>query len=43
MRDARKVVWNGTNLAGQQVASGMYLYKMEAGGYTRINQMMLTK
>ena len=38
-----KVVWHGTNNQGNQVASGAYFYKMEAGAYTETRKMMLLK
>ena len=38
-----EVVWNGRNDAGQSVASGMYLYRIEAGPYSQVRKMTLTK
>ena len=41
---AHSVVWNGTNDRGDNVASGIYLYKMKAGGrYTSTKKMILLK
>lgn len=37
------VVWNGRNEAGQLVASGVYLYKLQAGGRTSARKMTLLK
>ena len=39
----RSVVWNGQNQASEQVSSGNYLYKMTAGDYNEIHQMVLTR
>jgi hypothetical protein len=36
-------VWEGTDDIGQPVASGMYLYKIEAGKYKASKKMMLLK
>ena len=38
-----KVVWNGLNNSGQSVASGRYLLKMSAPGYTESITMTLLK
>jgi hypothetical protein len=38
-----KVVWDGRNDAGAPVGSGIYLYKFEAGEYTRVQKMILMK
>jgi hypothetical protein len=37
------VIWNGTDNVGTQVSSGIYLYKLEASGYTEIKKMILMK
>ena len=37
------VVWNGLNTSGQSVASGRYLLKMSAPGYTESITMTLLK
>ena len=38
------VVWNGKDSAGKNVSSGIYFYKMKAGGrYTLIKKMILMK
>jgi hypothetical protein len=35
--------WNGRNGAGQQVSSGLYLYRIEAGSYRETRQMLFMK
>jgi hypothetical protein len=37
----KRVVWNGRNDAGMKVGSGIYLYKLEAGGYKLTRKMTL--
>lgn len=37
------VVWNGLNNQGQEVASGVYLYKMKTGQFSRTKKMILVK
>ncbi len=42
--DEGSVVWNGTDNSGKPVSSGIYLYKLEAGGrYTSTKKMILLK
>jgi hypothetical protein len=36
-------LWNGTDSAGKLVASGVYFYRYQAGGYTKSGRMMLLK
>ncbi len=38
-----RLKWDGTNQAGEKVASGVYLYMLKAGNYVRIHKMMLVK
>ncbi len=37
------VQWNGTNLAGDSVASGLYFVKMVSGDFSQVNKMMLVR
>ena len=38
-----EIVWNGRNSAGLSVASGVYLYRFEAGEVVQTKRMMLVK
>lgn len=38
-----RVNWDGRNLFGSQVASGVYLYRLQASGYVSTRKMMLLK
>ncbi|MBN1293034.1 MAG: PQQ-dependent sugar dehydrogenase [Candidatus Latescibacteria bacterium] len=37
------IVWDGTDNAGNAVASGLYLYQLQAGGFTQTQKMILTR
>lgn len=37
------VEWNGTNNAGMKVTSGMYIYRMIAGDFINVKEMVLLK
>jgi hypothetical protein len=38
-----EVVWDGSNMNGQSVASGVYLYRLDAVGYSNTRKMVLLK
>jgi flagellar hook assembly protein FlgD len=38
-----QVVWNGTNDAGETVATGVYFYKIAAADYVRTLKMLFVK
>ena len=37
------VFWDGGNDAGRQVASGVYMYRMQAGDFVKTRKMVLLK
>ena len=37
------VQWDGRDEVGQLVASGLYIYRLEAGAHTVVRKMLLTK
>ncbi len=39
----KRVCWDGRNLKGKEAASGIYLYKIQAGEYTKTRQMVFLK
>ena len=39
----RKVIWDGLNENGEKVASGIYFYKLDAGGSVQTKKMSLIK
>ena len=38
-----QITWDGRNTAGTQVASGVYLYELRAGGFRAVPKMVLMK
>jgi flagellar hook assembly protein FlgD len=38
-----RTTWNGTDERGQKVASGVYVYRLEANGFAATNKMLLMK
>jgi hypothetical protein len=40
---AHSATWDGTNSAGQQVASGTYIYTLKYGSFSKSQKMMLLK
>jgi hypothetical protein len=38
-----KVTWNGHDNFGLAVPTGVYLYRLDAGAYTKTNKMILIK
>ena len=38
-----RYVWDGRNQAGQVVASGLYVYRLEAGRYIKARKMLLVR
>jgi hypothetical protein len=40
---AHSVAWNGTDNRGETVASGVYYYRLDAGGQSATKQMVLLK
>ncbi|GAB4340839.1 MAG: hypothetical protein Kow0037_27000 [Calditrichia bacterium] len=38
-----RIVWDGKNDAGTKMASGIYIYRIQAGNYTQVRKMVLMK
>jgi hypothetical protein len=39
----RRVVWNGVSDAGESLPSGIYFYRLTAGGFTQVKKMMMLR
>jgi flagellar hook assembly protein FlgD len=39
----RSITWDGTNVKGDKVASGVYFYKLDVNGFSEIKKMTLLK
>jgi len=42
-KNQTSVVWNGLDQDNQPVASGVYLYKLQAGDFVQTRRMILVK
>ncbi|MCZ7613704.1 MAG: hypothetical protein M5T52_09235 [Ignavibacteriaceae bacterium] len=38
-----QVQWDGKNNSGNQLSSGVYLYRLSAGNYTNVMKMVLLR
>ena len=38
-----QVVWNGTDVVGRQVSSGIYFYRLNTSGFKAVRKLMLLK
>ncbi len=42
-KNKRDITWNGKDEIGQEFPSGLYFYRLEAGNYKEIKEMILFK
>jgi flagellar hook assembly protein FlgD len=40
---SHEIVWDATNAAGDKVATGMYIYSLKFGNFSKNMKMMLVK
>jgi flagellar hook assembly protein FlgD len=38
-----EIVWDGKNNSGNELSSGIYLYRLTAGNYVKVMKMMLVR
>jgi flagellar hook assembly protein FlgD len=38
-----RVIWEGTNDSGESVSSGVYIYRIEAGNFSKVRKMVFLK
>jgi hypothetical protein len=38
-----RVVWNGKDANGSPVATGMYIYRIQAGSFSMVKKMLMIK
>ena len=38
-----QIIWNGRNDAGQRVANGVYMYRMNSGSFTATKKLLMVK
>ncbi len=40
---SKSIYWDGRNVLGEQVGSGVYLYHLQAGNYSATRRMVILK
>ena len=43
LRPGRAARWDGRNALGEPMSSGLYFYRIEAGGVSRVGRMLMVK